>query len=138
MQVHGLIAFLATLLINEARALSLDLDFTARVLLDVLHVLTTTADNLCSQIESTDNFEAHVDLLLGPFALFLVSGLMQAGQSKSSALLTLPNSSRSKFSGSRRRKRRSSTRLGKSSFIKSSIILVALSRPSLEVLVTRR
>lgn len=69
MQVHGLIALLARLRLHEARAATLDLDLAACLLLDVLDIVTTTANNLCTQVEAANRLETDRDLLFRPFAL---------------------------------------------------------------------
>lgn len=134
MKVHGLIALLTALWLHKAGTAAFDLDLAAGFLLDILDIVATATDNLCSQVKAADGLKTYGNLFLGPLALVLVSSVLpDLGRQH-----TRPYSSRSKFSGSRRRNRRSSTRLGRSSFIISSIICTAFSRPSLEVLVMRR
>jgi hypothetical protein len=133
-EVHWLLALLAGLRLHKARTATLDLDFAAGFLLDVLDVVASTANYLCTQVEAADGLKTYRELLFGPFTLSDVSEEFCRLAEKR----TRPNSSRSKFSGSRRRKRRSSTRLGSSWFSISSIILTAVSSPSFDVLVTRR
>jgi hypothetical protein len=133
-EVHWLLALLAGLRLHKTGTATLDLDFAAGFLLDVLDVVATTTNYLCTQVEAADGLKTYRELLFGPFTLSVVSEEFCRLAGKR----TRPYSSRSKFSGSRRRKRRSSTRLGSSWFSISSIILTAVSSPSFDVLVTRR
>jgi hypothetical protein len=73
MQEHGLIALAAGSNLHVTRPTALDLDATARLLLDVLDVGTTMPDHLSAQIEAWQGIQANGNFLLGPFALFWVS-----------------------------------------------------------------
>ncbi len=59
--------------------MSLDLDTTLGLLLDVLHICATVANNLGTQVEAGDGFEVDRDLVVWPFFLFeLVEKSMKA------------------------------------------------------------
>jgi hypothetical protein len=73
MEIHGLIALLSTIGLHESGPTSLDLDFTAGLLLDVFDVIATTPNNLSPQVETIDRFQVNRDLLFGPFALLLLA-----------------------------------------------------------------
>lgn len=73
MQEHRLITLPASAGFDESRAAALDLDTAASLLLDVLHVGATLADNLRTQVEPRNGFEIDGDTLIGPFALYIVS-----------------------------------------------------------------
>lgn len=134
-KVHGLITLRTRVRLHKTGTTPLDLNFTAGLCLDILYVVTATADDLGSEVETTYRLEIHRNLLFRPFALFFISIKKYEIPTERH---TRPNSSRSTCSGSRRRNRRSSTRFGKSCFIISFICATAASRPSFEVLVTRR
>jgi len=68
MEIHRLVALLAGGLLHKAGTSSFDLDFAARFLLNVFDVVSTSTDDLGSQVETTDRFKANGDLLFGPFA----------------------------------------------------------------------
>jgi hypothetical protein len=134
-KIHVLIALLTSPVFHESRATALDLDTASGLLLDVLHIRTSMANNLSAEVKARKRFEIDRDLLFRPFALF---PYQQGNHSLVSEILTLPNSSRSTCSGSLLRKRLSSTRLGSSCFISSWIFSTASSRPRFDVLVTWR
>lgn len=138
MEVHRLVALLASVMLDKAGATTLDLDAATSLLLDVFNIGTTVADNLGAEVETRNGLEVDGDLLFGPFTLLRVSVSTVLSQYITLCNITLPYSSRSTCSGSLRRKRLSSTRLGSSCFISSSILTMAFSRPSLVVLVTWR
>lgn len=73
MEIHGLVAFLASVVLDEARATALDLDTTASFLLDVFDIGTAMADNLSTEVETRDGLEVDGNLFLRPFTLILVS-----------------------------------------------------------------
>jgi hypothetical protein len=75
-QEHRLVALPASARFDESRASTLDLNATASLLLDVLHVGTTLADNLRTQIESRNWFKVNRNPLIGPFALYKVSSAL--------------------------------------------------------------
>jgi len=133
-KIHWNVQFGTSISLQEAWSSALDLNPTASFLLNVLDVWSSLTDNLGAQVESIHWFDVDVDLLFWPFALHIVSKTTLTVGIR----LTRPNSSRSTFSGSLRRKRRSSMRFGKSCFIISSISATAASRPSLLVLVIWR
>lgn len=72
-QVHGLLSFTAGRILDISRALTLDLDSAASLLLDMLHVRATMAYNLGAEVEARNRLEGDGDLLLGPFALEILS-----------------------------------------------------------------
>lgn len=79
MQVHIFITLASGAMFHKARPPSLNLDSAASFLLDMLHISTTMAYNLSSQVEARDGLEVDRNLLLGPFALaVLVSGQQKA------------------------------------------------------------
>lgn len=133
MQIHCLVTFLTSAVIHEARSTTFDLYSTPGFLLDMLNVSTPMTNNLRSQIESRYRFQVDRNPLFWPFALFHSQPARSPGHCLSHH--ALPNSSRSTCSGSRRRNRRSSTRLGNSCFIRSSTRATAFSSPSLVTLV---
>ena len=135
MQKHILVTLAVCCLLEEPRASTLDLDTAASLVLNVLHVGAAMANDLGPEVETWNGLEVDWDFRLRPFALPMVSAI-HAVVENAQREDTLPNSSRSKFSGSRRRKRRSSTSFGSSCFLSSSIMATAFSRPSLLVLVT--
>jgi hypothetical protein len=69
MQIHILIALSASALFHESRATALDLDTASSLLLDVLDVRTTMANNLRTKVEARNGLEIDRDLLFGPFTL---------------------------------------------------------------------
>lgn len=135
MQIHGFITFLTSRVFHESRATSLNLNATSCLLLDMLNISTSMSNYLSTKIKAWKCFKADRDLLLGPFTLLHI---LVCKSDVAQIRLTLPNSSLSTCSGSRRRNRRSSTRLGSSCFISSSIFSTASSRPLFVVLVTCR
>jgi hypothetical protein len=68
-EIHGLVALLAGLGLHETRATALDLYLAAGLLLDILDVVATAADDLCSQVKAADWFKTYGDFLFWPFAL---------------------------------------------------------------------
>jgi hypothetical protein len=68
MKIHLLIALHASVLLHEAAASALDLYSALGLLLDVFHVLTSLADDLCPEIETRDRLEFDRDALFRPFA----------------------------------------------------------------------
>lgn len=73
MQEHRLITLPASTGLDKSRAAALDLDTAASLLLDVLHVGATLADNLRTEVESRNGFEVDGNALIRPFALYIVS-----------------------------------------------------------------
>jgi len=53
----------------ETGAATLDLYFTARLLLNILDIVPTTADNLGPEVETLDGLKIDRKFLLGPFTL---------------------------------------------------------------------
>jgi hypothetical protein len=72
-EIHGLIALLAALWLHEARTTALDLDLAAGLLLDVLDIVATATNDLCSQVKAADGLETYGDFFFGPLALVFVS-----------------------------------------------------------------
>ena len=72
-EIHGLVALLPRLRLDESGTAAFDLHLTACLLLNILNIVSSTADNLSSQIETTDGFKVDGYLLLGPFALYIIS-----------------------------------------------------------------
>ena len=70
-KVHGLFTLLAGLRLHKPRSATLDLDLAASFLLNVFDVVTSATDDLRSQVEATDRFQAYGKLLFRPFALEL-------------------------------------------------------------------
>jgi hypothetical protein len=70
-KIHGLFTLLTGLGLHKPRSAALDLNLAASFLLNVFDVVTSATDNLCSQVEATDRFQAYGKLLFGPFALEL-------------------------------------------------------------------
>lgn len=70
-KVHGLFTLLAGLGLHKPRSATLDLNLAASFLLNVFDVVTSATNNLCSQVEATDRFQAYGKLLFRPFALEL-------------------------------------------------------------------
>lgn len=73
MEIHGLIALLASVVLDKAGATTLDLDAAASLLLNVLNIGATVADNLSTKVETRDRFEVDRNLFFGPFTLKRVS-----------------------------------------------------------------
>lgn len=93
MQKHVLIALAAGRCFHVAGAAALDLDAAPGFLLDVFDVGSAVSDDLGTEVEARHRLEANRDLLLGPFALFIVR--LCSRESKPDGALTRPNSSRS-------------------------------------------
>lgn len=68
-QEHRLITLLASARFNESRAAALDLNTAAGLLLDVLHIRTTLANNLSTQVKSRNGLKINWNTLIRPFAL---------------------------------------------------------------------
>ena len=73
MKKHLLFALTVGGSFEIARAAALDLNSTARFLLDMLHIRTAMPDYLCAQVEALDRFQINRYLSLRPFALPFVS-----------------------------------------------------------------
>lgn len=73
MEVHCLVTLTVSARLDEARAAALNLDSAASLLLDVLHVSATLANDLSTQVESGHWFEINRDSLIRPFALHKIS-----------------------------------------------------------------
>lgn len=69
MEEHRIVAFALRAGFDEARATALDLDATAGLLLDVLHIRTTLTNDLGTQIEPGNRLEVDWNALVWPFAL---------------------------------------------------------------------
>lgn len=69
MQIERLVRFLAGAVLHKPRTTALDLNTTARLLLNVLHVGSSMTNNTGTKIEAGDGLQINGDLLLGPFAL---------------------------------------------------------------------
>lgn len=133
---HGLIALLSGLRLEKSGTAALDLNLAPSLCLNVLDIVAASPNNLGPQIEPVNRFKVNGKLLFRPFTLEVCQRM---GPSRLGKTPTLPYSSRSTLSCSRpRRNLRSSTSTGRSCCIISLICLTARSRPSLEVLVTRR
>jgi len=69
-QIHWLITLHASVVLDEAGTTTLNLNSTTGLVLNVLHVLTTLANNLSSKVKTRDWFEVNREALFRPFALF--------------------------------------------------------------------
>lgn len=69
MEVHGFVAFLPRICLEEAGPTTFDLDSTAGLGLDVFDVGAAVADHLGAQVEAGDGLEVDGDAFFGPFAL---------------------------------------------------------------------
>jgi hypothetical protein len=76
MEIHRLIALLAALWLHETRTAALDLDLAAGLLLDVLDIVATATDDLCSQVKAANGLKTYGDFFLGPLALLFVSNVV--------------------------------------------------------------
>jgi len=65
-QIHLLIALPSRVVLHEAAAAPLDLHTASRLLLDMLDVAASCANDLRAQVETRDRFEVDGDLLLRP------------------------------------------------------------------------
>jgi len=141
MEVERFVAFLPSTVFHEAGATAFDLDSAAGFLLDVFDILPAVADDAGAEVEAGYGLETDDDFLFGPFTLWVYM-LVKIPDSGSDVMgiSTLPNSSLSIVgSGSLGLLNLlSSTRLGRSCFMSSSILATAFSRPSFVVLVTWR
>jgi len=72
-QIHRLITLHASIVLDEAGATALDLNPATGLVLNVLHELTSLANNLRSKVETRDWLEVNRETLFGPFALLHVS-----------------------------------------------------------------
>jgi hypothetical protein len=68
MQIHLLIALHLGVVLLETTSSTLDLSSAARLLLNVLHVRSTSSDDLSAQVESRNGLEIDRDALFGPLA----------------------------------------------------------------------
>ena len=68
MQIHLLITFPSGIVLHEPTSTPLDLHTAARLLLDMLDVAATSANNLRTKIEAWDRFQIDRDALFGPLA----------------------------------------------------------------------
>lgn len=68
-KIHRLVTLLAGQRFHETGSTALDLNLAAGFLLNVLDVVTSTANNLCSQVEAADRLQTNRELLFRPFAL---------------------------------------------------------------------
>lgn len=66
---HVLINFLIGGCLEVTRSSSFDLDSASRLLLDILHIRPTMADNLCAQVEAGSRVDANGYLFFRPFPL---------------------------------------------------------------------
>jgi hypothetical protein len=69
MQIHILITFLISAMLEESRATALDLDTASRFLLNVFDICTSVPNNLSTKIKALNWFKINGDLLLRPFTL---------------------------------------------------------------------
>jgi hypothetical protein len=69
MEIHRLVRLLASAVFHEATASSFDLDSTARLLLDMLHIGASLANHLCSKVEPRNVLHIYWDPLFRPFSL---------------------------------------------------------------------
>ncbi len=69
MQIHGFVAFAASVSLDESGPAALDLHAATGFLLDMLHVRPAMADHLGTQVEARHGFQIDVDALFRPFAL---------------------------------------------------------------------
>lgn len=69
MQIHGLVALSPSALFHETGIAALDLNAAACLLLDMLDVCTSMADDLGSEVEAWDRFKIDGNTLFGPFTL---------------------------------------------------------------------
>lgn len=72
-EVHGFVRLLAGAVLHEATTTPFDLHSASSLLLDVLDVGATLADDLSPQIETGDIFHIQENSLLWPFTLNHVS-----------------------------------------------------------------
>ena len=75
MKIHILIALSTGAMLHKSGATPLDLDAASSLLLDVLDICTTVANNLSAEVEARERLKINRDLLLGPFPLLHVSWL---------------------------------------------------------------
>jgi hypothetical protein len=75
MQVHLLIALHLSIMFLESTATTLDLDSATRLLLDMLHVRSTSSNDLSAQVETRNGLEIDRDALLRPLATAQVIAL---------------------------------------------------------------
>ena len=68
MQIHLLITLHLGIVLLETASSALDLNSAARLLLNVLHIGSTSSDNLGAQVESGNRLEIDRDALFGPLA----------------------------------------------------------------------
>lgn len=73
MEVHVLFAFTARGGFDVSGPAALDLNTASSFRLDMLDVCATVSNNLSAQVETGDRLERDCYLLLGPFALYMVS-----------------------------------------------------------------
>jgi len=69
MQEHGLVALLARVMFDKARASTLDLDLAVGFLLDVFDIDTLVSDNLSTKVETGNEFKVDWDFFFRPFPL---------------------------------------------------------------------
>jgi hypothetical protein len=68
-QIHRLVTLLSCTVFHESRASALDLNSAASLLLNMLHICTTVAHNLSSEVKTRNRFKINRDLFLRPFSL---------------------------------------------------------------------
>jgi hypothetical protein len=70
---HVLVALMVGSGLKVSGSSTLDLHTAASLLLDMLDISSSMSNNLSTQVETMYRLQAYRDLLLGPFALWLVS-----------------------------------------------------------------
>ena len=75
MQIHLLITLHLGIVLLETASSALDLNSATRLLLNVLHIGSTSSDDLGAQVESRNGLEVDRDALFGPLATSQVVAL---------------------------------------------------------------
>jgi hypothetical protein len=73
MKVHVLIALTASTVFHESGSPPFDLDTASSFLLNMFNISSSMTNNLSTKVKPRNWFKINRNLLLGPFALFLVS-----------------------------------------------------------------
>jgi hypothetical protein len=70
-EIHILVALTTRAMLHESGTTALDLDTASGLLLDVLNISATMANNLSTKIEAWKWFKIDWDLFFRPFTLLL-------------------------------------------------------------------